>query len=214
MKKTTGQSGLLPVLLGPLVLAIASLGAAAVAGLAISSHAPHIAGLSGERGDQVSTQREISRGKAATALTLISRDDIACGIALEGRKLGVNANFETERLDRCSSGKGRVSEETADVWIREHIVGVRVCTSLTEPVAIAGFEIAGVEVDEDGLSKRSPRTERRTGQHCDRWRDWSSCPDHFVVTGFVARFSRRERDSNSPDALVGLEAVCREVDVQ
>lgn len=199
----------LPVLSG-LTLLI-SLATSASADFVISNHAPDIAYLTGQRGDRTSSAMELSRGKAGTALTLVSRNNISCGIALEGRKLGVNANYETERLQRCDGGKGSSKTRTLDARAQNHIVGFRVCTSRDTPVRIGGFEIATRQIDDRGLAKGSADTIRTTGSGCDRWGNWSSCQDEFVVTGFVARFDTRERGSDLPDALVGLQAVCRQV---
>lgn len=189
----------------------------AAADLVIEGQAD-IARVSGARGERALGPKEISRGKAGVALTIFYRDGISCGVALEGRRLGANANFETEKLSFCSGGRGRGTEETADARYREHLVGFRVCTARDDaegdPARIGKFEIAAVEIDENGLVGRSGRTERSSGPSCGRWGRWSSCDENFVVTGFVAHFNAREPGSMSPDVLVGLQAVCREVTVR
>lgn len=183
----------------------------ATAELAISRHAPDVANLSGERGDWIESGKELSRGKAGIGLTIISRGGVSCGVALEGRTLGVNGNFETERYSRCRSGEGYNDEEALELSYRAHMTGLRVCTSRDDPIRIGGFEIVGGEIDDDGQLKRSDESERHSSASCDRWGDESSCDGNFVVTGFVAHFMRKERDSPFPDTLVGLQAVCREV---
>lgn len=183
----------------------------AQADLAISLHAPEIAELSGERGQRISSPKELARGKAATTFTVTKRNNISCRFAFEGRKLGANANFETEELDYCSTGKGRESNDTLSVSIREHIVGLRVCTSRNAPVRIGGFEVEASEIGDQGLSERSGPGRSTTSSDCDRWGAWSSCPVNFVVTGFVAHRNPKERGSNLSDTLVGVQAVCREV---
>lgn len=191
-------------------LALVFFSAAAMADLSVSQHAPDIANLSGERGDRIDGPKEVSRGKASIGLTIISRGGISCGVALEGHTLGVNGNFETERYSRCRSGEGRNSEEALDLSYRAHMTGFRVCTSRDDPIHIGGFEIAGGDLDEAGHIDVS-ETRRYSSAGCDRWGDWSSCEENFVVTGFIAHFDRKTRGSTLPDALVGLQAVCREV---
>ena len=183
----------------------------ATADLAISRHAPDVADLSGERGDRIESTKELSRGKAGIGLTIISRGDVSCGVALEGRTLGVNGNFETERYSRCRSGEGRNDEKTLELSYRAHMTGLRVCTSRDDPIRIGGFEIVGGEIDDEGQLKRLDESERYSSASCDRWGDGSSCDENFVVTGFVAHFMRKARGSSLPDALVGLQVVCREV---
>lgn len=143
-------------------------------------------------------------------MTLISRGGVSCGVALEGRTLGVNGNFETERYSRCRSGEGRNSEEALELSYRAHMTGFRVCTSRDDPIRIGGFEVVGGDLDEAGRVDAS-ETRRQSGASCDRWGGWSSCQENFVVTGFVAHFDRKVRDSALADALVGLQAVCREI---
>ena len=197
------------IFVGP-SLALVFSSAAAMADLSVSHHAPDIADLSGERGDRIDGPKETSRGKAGIGLTIISRGGVSCGVALEGRTLGVNGNFETERHSRCRSGEGHNDEETLDLSYRAHMTGFRVCTSRDDPVHIGGFEIVGGDIDKTGQIDAS-ETRRQSGASCERWGDWSSCQENFVVTGFVAHFDRKTRGSALPDALVGLQAVCREV---
>jgi hypothetical protein len=182
------------------------------ADFAISRKSPDIAAVSGERGDRVSTAKEISRGKAGIGLTLFFAGEISCGVALEGRKLGKNANFETEKLNFCSGGRGARHDKTLEVRYGWHLTGLRVCTSTDEPARIGGFEIAGGKLDEAGRIVASGGTRRYRGAGCNRWGAWSDCDEDHVVTGFVARFKNKERGSDLPDALVGLQAVCRAVE--
>lgn len=189
-------------------------GSAAYADLAIGRHARDIADLSGDRGDRIESAKEISRGKAGIGLTIISRGGVSCGVALEGHTIGVNGNFETERLSRCRTGEGQNDDETLTLSYRAHMTGFRVCTSRDEPLRIGGFEIVGGEIDEDGDIDASGESQRYSGAGCDHWSGWSKCAGDFVATGFVAHFNRKARGSPSPDVLVGLEAVCREVIVK
>lgn len=197
-----------------LLLIVLAFGASAAhADFSVSRRGPIIADLTGERGDRVSTAKEISRGKAGIGLTLFYAGEISCGVALEGRKLGKNANFETEKYSFCSGGKGARHDETLEVRYGWHLTGFRVCTGADEPTRIAGFEIAGGKLDEAGHIAASGGTRRYRGAGCGHWGAWSQCGDDHVVTGFVARFKNKERGSDLPDALVGLQAVCRAVEV-
>lgn len=186
----------------------------ASAELSISRGAPDVAELSGERGDRIDGPKEISRGKAGIGLTIISRGGVSCGVALEGHTLGVNGNFETERYSRCRTGDGRNGDDELTLSYRAHVTGFRACASRAEPSHIGGFEITGGEIDGEGSVDASAEIERHSGSSCDHWHGWSMCGENSVVTGFVAHFDRKERGSEWPDALVGLQAVCREVIVK
>ena len=188
-----------------------SLTAVADPALVVDRGSPDVMGLSGERGDRVSQVEELSRVKAAIGLTVLLRGDVACGVALEGRKAGANANFETMTLSRCSTGRGSDDRESAEAGWGGHMSGVHLCSSRDDPFDVGGFEIETREVEDDGVSDRSQTERGYDGADCDQWAGWSSCDEGFLMTGLIVHFANRDRNTKSPDALVGLQAVCREV---
>ena len=194
------------VLLAGLCLASAS----AEGAIGLSRGSPDIAELSGSRGALITRVEEIARGKAAIGLSVLYRDGVACGVALEGRKLAKNANFETRTVSRCSTGRGSSDSETAEVSWREHLGGFRVCLSQEERETVAGLDIEARAVDETGVLDSSNES-GFSGSDCERWGSWSTCTDNELVTGVVVHFALKVRGTEAPDSLVGLQAVCREV---
>lgn len=131
----------------------------AAADLGLDRSSPDVMEISGDRGGRISRVEELSRGKAGVGLTLQFRSGIACGVGLEGRRLGVNANFEAMEISRCSTGRGPDDEESADVGWGEHLAGLQVCSSRSEPLTVGGFEIEMAEVDAEGVhSHRTKET--------------------------------------------------------
>lgn len=183
----------------------------AAADLGLDRSSPDVMEISGDRGGRISRVEELSRGKAGVGLTLQFRSGIACGVGLEGRRLGVNANFEAMEISRCSTGRGPDDEESADVGWGEHLAGLQVCSSRSEPLTVGGFEIEMAEVDAEGVHSHRTKETGFDGALCDRWESWSSCDEGSVATGLVAHFAAKERGSDLPESLVGLQLVCRPV---
>ena len=164
-----------------------------------------IAGLSGHSGDRTSRQQELARGKGVIKISIEKSGDTPCALSIAGKRVGQNADFESEESERCSGSTSASSSVSASYG--SYVTAVKACTGSRHPRAIQSFEIETVEIDRRGnMDQRSSRSS--SSSKCDRWHHWSRCPSGAVMTGFIAHFNDIK---SGPDALVGLQAVCRQV---
>jgi hypothetical protein len=170
-----------------------------------SGSSPTTAGITGYRGDDISRERELSRGKGVIKLSLREQKDRACALEIEGKRVGLNADFEREQADRCS-GSGTTGTSTS-ARFGYYITSVAVCTASRQPRSVQGFEIETVKVTRRGVSEETASNRSYTS-HCDRWHRPTRCPTGSVMTGMVAHFAEIQ---GGADVLTGLQALCRHV---
>ena len=167
-----------------------------------------LAGLSGNRSDHSTGEIELPRGKGVIKIFIDEIDNVPCAISIEGKRVGQNADFETEEADRCP--RSGTAGHSASARYGYYVTAVKVCTSSRRPQTIQGIEISTTQIGRRGI-RSNTASDRSYSSDCDHWQSWSRCPSGSVVTGFVAHF---EDIKGGPDALTGLQAVCRQVTIE
>jgi hypothetical protein len=188
-----------------------SLVAPAQAQLTTSSGSPGAQSISGYDGD-TDVEIDLSRGKSIIEISGHQSAGLTCEIEVEGKRLAMNADFETHDAGRC---KGSSREAfSAGARYGNLINAVRVCTSSGPVPTVTGLETDSLSLNELGeFGAQRPR-DRSYSSDCDRWHNWSRCPAREVMTGLRVYFTKPADGFSGTGYVTGLQALCQDIEVR
>lgn len=182
---------------------------ASLADMTTPSGSPSRADISGARGDDIETI-DFSRGKGLISISGEKNPMGTCRIEIQGKRLGLNADFETLSAGHCLPSTDEAF--SVDAHYGYYITGLRVCTSRSPHEMVTGIEIESRIIDKTSGPGDFAPNDRDWGQYCDRWQRWSSCPSGEVVVGLDVHMTEAPREVLGGNGYIsGIAALCQEV---